>query len=101
MNRAVLVALGLGLVISSATALDLVGDRHANPAAAQGDPASIARVRADARAEQRDRIEARYQSERSECSGLGGVRRDACLVSAHANRGRALLAAAQPYEISN
>jgi len=52
-----------------------------------------------ARALQRARIDARYQVERARC-GLqaGGFKREKCLVKAHANRGRALLEAAAPYE---
>jgi len=52
-----------------------------------------------ARALQRARIDARYQVERARC-GLqaAGFKREKCLVKAHANRGRALLEAAAPYE---
>lgn len=51
------------------------------------------------RAAQRARIEARYQVDRFRCSGLGGQRRDKCLVSVHASKGRAMLEAAAPYEL--
>ncbi len=52
-----------------------------------------------ARALQRARIEARYQVERAQCGAYGGFKRDKCLVRAHANKGRALLEAAAPYEV--
>lgn len=55
------------------------------------------RTRESARGTQRARIEARYQVERAKCSAAGGQRKDACLVKAHAARGKALLEAASPY----
>ena len=51
------------------------------------------------RAAQRARIDARYLVDRARCGGLNGVRRDRCLVQAHATKGRALLEAAAPYEV--
>jgi hypothetical protein len=51
------------------------------------------------RALQRARIDARYQVDRARCNGVNGVRRDRCLVQAHATKGRALLEAAAPYEV--
>jgi hypothetical protein len=99
MNRAILVALGTGVLISSAAAaLDIAG--AAKPAApiAQNDPVQIARVRESAREEQRDRIRARHAAERESCAQLRGYQREKCVVKAHANRGRALLEAAAPYE---
>lgn len=48
---------------------------------------------------QRARIEARYQVERTRCTMAGGMKRDSCLIAAHAARGRALLEAAAPYEV--
>jgi hypothetical protein len=51
------------------------------------------------RAAQRARIDARYQLDRARCSAVNGVRRDRCLVQAHATKGRALLEAAAPYEV--
>jgi hypothetical protein len=50
------------------------------------------------RAAQRARIDARYRVARAECNTLGGFKRDKCLVQVHAMRGRAMLAAAAPYE---
>ncbi len=55
------------------------------------------RTRSTARASQRARIDARYQVQRAECQSLGGFKRDKCLVSAHAERGRSLLEVAAPY----
>jgi hypothetical protein len=46
---------------------------------------------------QRTRIESRYQVRRAHCQAQGGLRRDKCAVSAHAERGRALLDIAAPY----
>ena len=51
------------------------------------------------RAVQRARIDARYQMERTRCGAVNGVRRDRCLVQAHAAKGLALLEAAAPYEV--
>ncbi len=62
--------------------------------------ASFRRTQESARNAQRARIDARYQVERTECAALGGLKRDRCLVAAHATRGRALLEAAAPYERS-
>ena len=96
MKRAILIALGTGLVISSAAALDIVGYREP---AAQGDLVQEARTREAAREEQRSRIEARYAAEREACAAVkGGYPREKCVVKAHANKGRALLAAAAPYD---
>ena len=52
-----------------------------------------------AREAQRARIDAQYQVARARCQALNGYRKDKCLISAHAARGRALLAAHAPYEI--
>jgi len=52
-----------------------------------------------AREAQRTRIDAQYQVARARCQSLGGYRKDKCLISAHAARGRALLAAHAPYEM--
>lgn len=52
-----------------------------------------------AREAQRVRIDAQYQVARARCQALSGYRKDKCLISAHAARGRALLAAHAPYEI--
>jgi hypothetical protein len=50
-----------------------------------------------ARRTQREGIDARYQAERARCDAMGGLRRDNCLIDAHARRGRAMLEAAAPY----
>ena len=60
---------------------------------------SFRRTEQTARALQRARIDARYQLARARCAALGGFARDNCLVSAHAERGRALIQAAAPYEV--
>jgi hypothetical protein len=60
--------------------------------------AAYRRTQHSARAAQRARIEARYQVERAKCIALGGSKRDKCFVQVHAVRGRAMLAAAAPYE---
>ena len=99
MKRAMFVALGTGLAISSAAALD-IGAR-AGPAKLEGqhEVAIVSRTLESARSEQRMRIEERYSAEREACSALRGFPRDKCLVKAHANRGRAMLEAAAPYEV--
>ena len=99
MKRAIFVALATGVLISSAAAaMDITG--AAEPAAplAQNDPVQVARTRESAREEQRGRIHARYTAERESCAQLRGYQREKCVVKAHANRGRALLEAAAPYE---
>jgi len=96
-KRAILVALGTGLVISSATALD-IGARGTAPIASAGDVVQVARAREAARATQRDQIQARFVVEREQCAPLRGYQREKCVVKAQANRGRALLDAAAPYE---
>lgn len=52
-----------------------------------------------ARALQRARIDARYQVDRARCGTQSGIKRDRCLIRAHAIKGRALLEAAAPYEV--
>ena len=97
MRRAIVVALGTGAFISSAAALSLgvTDPQMARTAEAANGPQ---RTQQSARALQRERIDARYQLDRSRCEGLGGFRRDKCLVQAHAAKGRALLEAAAPYD---
>lgn len=57
------------------------------------------RTEQSARALQRARIDARYQTDRARCAAVpGGTQREKCLVKAHAARGRALLQAAAPYD---
>ena len=98
-RRAILIALGTGVVISSAAALDIAGAASESaPAATRGDPVQMARARDTAREQQRSRINARYETEREACTQLRGYQREKCLVKAHANKGRALLEAAAPYE---
>jgi hypothetical protein len=144
MKRAILVALGSGIVIASAAALGIgvavepeqqvldraeysaamAGIEAARPAAmarcdavavngrdlcrAQAGAAEIVRVaeleanlrhtQDAARNAQRARVDARYLVERASCAALGGIKRDRCLIAAHATRGRALMEAAAPYE---
>jgi hypothetical protein len=62
---------------------------------------SFRRTYSAARDAQRARIEARYQVARARCASLGGAKRDRCLISTHASRGRELLEAQAPYEIRN
>ena len=97
-KRAILVALGTLLVISSATALD-IGARGTTPLASADDVVQAARARDAARSEQRERIQARFAAEREQCARLRGFQREKCVVKAQANRGRALLDAAAPYEV--
>ena len=61
--------------------------------------AAFERTREASRNAQRTRIESRYQVQRAQCQSLGGFRRDKCLVSAHAERGRSLLDIAAPYAV--
>jgi hypothetical protein len=96
MRRATLVALGTATIITSAAALG-IGETRA-PQARASNMAETFRALDSARIAQRARIEARYTAERAACDALGGVKRDRCLIAAHAARGRALLEAAAPYE---
>jgi hypothetical protein len=102
MRRAILVALGIGTIITSAAALG-IGVALAPGAQSLGRPGeggevAMHRARDSARNAQRARIEERYLTERAACAPLGGLKRDRCLIEAHATRGRALLEAAAPYE---
>ncbi|HEX4762712.1 MAG TPA: hypothetical protein VFU92_00175 [Usitatibacter sp.] len=144
MNRAILVALGTGAIISSAAAFTAGGVGDEGPAITQQQygarlraiasergahearcdgvagferelcrieaaanesvhmaeaEAAFRRTQQSARAALRARIDARYQMDRAKCGALGGFKRDKCLVQVHATRGRAMLAAAQPYEV--
>jgi hypothetical protein len=98
MKRAILIALGTGVVISSAAALEIAGAAAGAAPAADSDPVLIARARDTAREQQRSTINARYEAQRQACAPLRGYAREKCLVKAHAARGRALLEAAAPYE---
>ena len=97
MKRAVLMALGIGAVLTSAAAFSTVAS---GPALAQSDGGSLAPAHMERRAREAQRagIEARYQELRASCATLGGARRDQCLIDAHTYRGRSMLAAAAPYE---
>jgi hypothetical protein len=99
MKRTILVALGIGVAVSSAAALDIGAARQPASAAVNDPIVHAARTRESARTEQRVRIDERYLAERERCSRLGGFQRDECLVTAHANRGRAMLETAAPYEV--
>ena len=85
-------------MFTSAAALD-IGRPPATTSEAHAGLTRVARTREAARAEQRERIEQRYLAERGRCASLGGFQRDKCLVKAHANKGRAMLEAAAPYEV--
>jgi hypothetical protein len=98
MNRAILIALGTAAVITSAAAHS-IGNAYMPPS--QGAALSEfeqARATWNARAAQRAQIEDRYIAMRSDCDALGGAKRDRCLVSAHAFKGRLLLETQAPYE---
>lgn len=97
MRRAILVALGIGTIISSAAAIGIGTTMSVEPHAMSRGLYEVARTHQAARSAQRSAIEARYQAERTKCDALGGAKRDACLISAHARRGRALLEAGAPY----
>jgi hypothetical protein len=96
MRRAILVALGTGAVITSAAAITM--GRVAPAAGPAPSELERSRIAQEARAGQRAQVETRYLDERARCDGLGGARRDACLIDAHAVRGRALLEIQAPYE---
>jgi hypothetical protein len=97
MRRAILVALGTGAFITSAAAITVgrAGSPAAQPARTELERSRIAQ---EARAGQRAQVETRYLDERARCEALGGARRDACFIAAHAVRGRALLEIQAPYE---
>lgn len=61
--------------------------------------AGYRRTEQSARALQRARIDARYQVDRARCETFGGIKRDRCMIRAHATKGRALFDAAAPYEV--
>jgi hypothetical protein len=94
-----------GQVAAKCDALDAFGRESCHAEASANEMVRVAdieegyrRTRQSSREAQRARIEARYQVERTRCGTLGGFKRDKCLVSAHAAKGRALLEAAAPYE---
>jgi hypothetical protein len=94
-KRAIWIALVTGTMISGAAAIGV--DAQSSAAAASLTHVQRAMTLEVARRTQRDGIEARYQAERAKCDALGGLRRDNCLIDAHARRGRAMLEAAAPY----
>ena len=95
MKRTVWIAVALATMISGAAAIGL--DAQSSPAPVASNPLERTALLDAARRAQRDAIESRYQSDRSACEPLGGARRDACFIEAHARKGRALLEAAAPY----
>jgi hypothetical protein len=98
MRRAIFVALGVGILITSAAAIGIGTSSGAPTQAAARSEYEVAMQHRSAREEQRAQIDARYQSQRSRCDALSGFKRDKCLIQAHAARGRAMLEAAAPYE---
>ena len=101
MKRAIVVALGTGAVISSAAALSVGNVFIPASSTVARDDIERARIQVAAREAHREAIDERYRALRSRCDPLGGARRDACLVSAHAFRGRALLETQAPYAARN
>ncbi len=59
--------------------------------------AAYRRTESSARAAARARIDARHQLARAKCEEFRGFKRDKCLISAHAAKGRALLDTQAPY----
>ncbi|HUQ28502.1 MAG TPA: hypothetical protein VM051_07905 [Usitatibacter sp.] len=95
MKRAFWIALATGTMISGAAAIGV--EVPSAPATNASSHAQRAALLVTARQAQRDVIDARYQSDRARCDALGGLRRDNCLIDAHARKGRAMLDAAAPY----
>lgn len=95
MKRAVWIAVALAATITGAAAIGI--DSPSTPAPAASSHLVRAATLDAARRAQREAIDARYQSDRARCDAIGGLRRDNCLIEAHARRGRALLEAATPY----
>ena len=98
MKRAMLVALGTGAIITSAAGITIGASGAMRAGGAAHSPFERARIEQAARAEQRERVETRYLAARARCEDVGGVKRDDCLISAHAVRGLALLEIQAPYE---
>ena len=98
MNRAILVALGTGAIISSAAALSIgTASFPTMKSQVAHDDLERSRIQLAAREAQRDAIETRYLNARAQCDALNGSKRDNCLIAAHAYRGRTLLEAQDPY----
>jgi hypothetical protein len=102
MRRSILVALGIGFIVTSAAAIGITAT--AMPQAIVGPQGSLTftqmkRFESSARDAQRARIDQRYEAERARCEPLRGLAHDRCLISAHAHRGHALIEAAAPYQV--
>jgi hypothetical protein len=97
MKRAIIVALGVGTVVTSAAALSIGNNAIPAQHPSAPDELSRARIQGAAREAHREVIEARYREARARCDALGGLQRDHCFIKAHAVRGRALLEAHAPY----
>jgi hypothetical protein len=101
MRRAILVALGIGTIVTSAAAIGITATAMPETTAGPQGPLTFTgmkRAEASARHAQRAIIDKRYEVERARCDALSGLRHDTCLISAHAHRGHALLEAAAPYQ---
>ena len=98
MQRAILVALGIGTIITSAAALS-IGTSAQPPAPAAQSEYEQARTAWTAREERRALVESRYLVVRARCDALGGAKRDRCLIDAHAYKGRALMEIQAPYAL--
>jgi hypothetical protein len=101
MKRAVLMALGIAAVLTSAAAFSTGGAASGIIALNATESGTLAPVHSQRRAREAQRagIEARYQDDRARCALVSGAKRDACLIEVHASRGRAMLSAAEPYEV--
>jgi hypothetical protein len=98
MKRAMLVALGTGAIITSAAGITIGGAGVIRAGGSAHSPFERARIEQAARADQRERVETRYLAARARCDDVAGVKRDDCLIAAHAARGLALLEIQAPYE---
>ena len=98
MQRAILVALGTGAIITSAAALS-IGTSAQPPASSAQSEFEQARSAWAARAERRALVESRYLAVRAQCDALGGAKRDRCVIEAHAYKGRALMEIQAPYAL--
>ena len=106
MNRATLVALCTGTVITSAAAIGVgtAGETPAPTMTRAQHAAALARIaaaREAARAAQVARIEVRHQAALAGCAPLKGYDQDDCLIRVHAVYGRALLESQAPYSMRN
>ena len=95
MKRAFWIAVATGTMISGAAAIGVdAPSASATPGLTQVQRAATLE---SARQAQRDAIDSRYQAARAKCDALGGLRKDNCLIDAHARKGRAMLETAAPY----